>query len=195
MSKLFPNYSADLENGFLFNKNKKPVGKVKTKYGHTQCNINDCYGNRYNFLHQVIIAEGLQLPKHLWPVDEKGKRYIVDHIVPVSNGGTNAFGNLHLIPKSDNSKNELSRINYSKRLITEETKKKMAYSRKGIFINRKDLSKKIYQCTIDGKLIKVWESAREAERNGFNQGHICACCRGEEKTHKGFIWKYKIDKN
>ena len=31
----------------------------------------------------------------------------------------------------------------------------------------------------------------ECERNGYNQGHVADCCRGERKTHKGFIWKYK----
>lgn len=32
-------------------------------------------------------------------------------------------------------------------------------------------------------------SAREAGRNGFDQGHISRCLRGEAKTHKGFTWR------
>ena len=55
------------------------------------------------------------------------------------------------------------------------------------------LSKRVLQLSLDGELIKVWESTRECGRNGFNQGHVAACCRGEEKTHKGFRWKYEED--
>lgn len=42
----------------------------------------------------------------------------------------------------------------------------------------------------DGKLVMTFPSANECGRQGFSQGHISACCRGEEKTHKGFEWKY-----
>lgn len=51
-------------------------------------------------------------------------------------------------------------------------------------------SKKVYQYTLDGRLIKIWPSAAEAGRNGFNAGHITDCCNGKRKTHKGFIWQY-----
>lgn len=54
----------------------------------------------------------------------------------------------------------------------------------------KHSAKLICQYTLDGKLVKVWKSLSEAERNGFYIQCICACCRGKRKTHKGFIWKY-----
>ena len=38
-----------------------------------------------------------------------------------------------------------------------------------------------------------FESAREAGRNGFHQGAISACLRGEYKHHKNYIWS-KYDK-
>lgn len=52
-------------------------------------------------------------------------------------------------------------------------------------------SKPVLQYDLECNFIKEWKSTRECKRNGFNQGHIAACCRGERKTHKGFIWKYK----
>ena len=52
-------------------------------------------------------------------------------------------------------------------------------------------SKKVYQYTLDGKFVKEWKSTAECGRNGFKQSSVAACCRGERKTHKGFIWKYK----
>ena len=51
-------------------------------------------------------------------------------------------------------------------------------------------SKKVYQYTLDGQFVKEWPSTREAARNGFNQGNVAACCRGELKTYKGYIWSY-----
>ena len=42
----------------------------------------------------------------------------------------------------------------------------------------------------DGKLILTFQSTKEARRQGFHQGAVSACCRGERKTHKGFTWKY-----
>ena len=55
------------------------------------------------------------------------------------------------------------------------------------------LSKKVLQFTLDGDLIREWESTHECGRNGFNRSHVAACCRGNTrlKTYKGFIWKYK----
>lgn len=51
--------------------------------------------------------------------------------------------------------------------------------------------KQVYQYTLDGELVHIWESTLECASNGFNQGHVAACCRGEEKKHKGFRWSYK----
>ena len=56
---------------------------------------------------------------------------------------------------------------------------------------RKSLSKKVYQYTLDGEFVKEWESINECARNGFNQGNISSCCRGERKTHKGYKWSYE----
>ena len=58
-------------------------------------------------------------------------------------------------------------------------------------INRKDESKLVYQYSKDGVLISVFNSTKECQRNGYNQGHVASCCRGERKLHKGYIWSYK----
>ena len=70
--------------------------------------------------------------------------------------------------------------------MSEETKKKMSKTH----TNGK-LSKRVLQLTLDGEFVREWESANECGRNGFNQGAVSACCRGELKSHKGFIFKYK----
>lgn len=52
-------------------------------------------------------------------------------------------------------------------------------------------SKPVLQYTLDGQFVKEWSSTMECGRNGYSQGNVAACCRGELKTYKGFIWRYK----
>lgn len=59
--------------------------------------------------------------------------------------------------------------------------------------NNRDLStisKTVLQYTLDGEFIREWPSTQECGRNGFSQQSVSACCRGKQKSHKGFIWKY-----
>ena len=54
-------------------------------------------------------------------------------------------------------------------------------------------SKRVRQLSLDGELIKVWESTNECGRNGFCQVAVSDCCRGKLKTYKGFRWEYEED--
>jgi hypothetical protein len=55
----------------------------------------------------------------------------------------------------------------------------------------KALGKSVGQYTRDGKLIKVWQSTKEVERQlEFQSGNISSVARGKLKTAYGFIWKY-----
>ena len=52
-------------------------------------------------------------------------------------------------------------------------------------------SKPVVQYDLEGNFIREWKSTAECGRNGFCSQHVSACCRGERKTHKDFIWRYK----
>ena len=52
-------------------------------------------------------------------------------------------------------------------------------------------SKKVLQLSLSGEFIREWESTQECGRNGFNQGNVAACCRGELPYYKGFRWEYE----
>lgn len=59
-------------------------------------------------------------------------------------------------------------------------------------INRKDQSKIVLQYDLQDNFVKEYPSSKQAERElGFDQGHICNCCNGKQKTAYGFKWKYK----
>ena len=49
--------------------------------------------------------------------------------------------------------------------------------------------KKVYQYTLDGRLVKIWESTSECVKNGYN--HVSQCCNGLRTQNKGYRWSYK----
>ena len=52
-------------------------------------------------------------------------------------------------------------------------------------------SKPVGQYTLDGDLVKIWQSTNEVQRQtGFGCGNICNVANGKRKTAHGFIWKY-----
>ena len=54
-----------------------------------------------------------------------------------------------------------------------------------------DLSKKVYQYSLDWEFIKDWDSIMDIQRElWIRQNNISACCNGRIKTSSGFIWKY-----
>lgn len=73
-----------------------------------------------------------------------------------------------------------------KKIIEEEDKYKRKQQNK-----QKFLPKTIGQYNLDGKLIKVFSSTKEAQKyTGINSGHISECANGKRKRTKEYIWKY-----
>lgn len=49
----------------------------------------------------------------------------------------------------------------------------------------------IEQYDLNGEFIERYDTAIQAQRaTGAHNSHILRVCRGERKTHKGFIWKF-----
>jgi len=56
--------------------------------------------------------------------------------------------------------------------------------------------RKVYQYTLDYRLVKIWESTWDCGRNGFCQSCVASCCRHEYRAiktneYKGYLWSYK----
>lgn len=203
------------KDGTIFSKYwKREMKGYRTKKGYLYYNFKLKDGRNIGFLgHRVIwvyfngeIPEGLE----------------IDHIIPVSVGGTNELSNLRLVTHPENMNNPISREKQLSAMTSDEYKSKMSeivskryedaeYKekiRKSVIERNKNTQdvkkKKVGQYTLDGKLVKIWDSATDVERdtNGlFNQTGICYCCngghfdkkRGKWKNclkYKGFIWKY-----
>ena len=52
-------------------------------------------------------------------------------------------------------------------------------------------SKPVAQLTLKGRLVKIWKSAAQADKQGgFTRQHISSTCLGKYKTSGGFKWKF-----
>lgn len=54
----------------------------------------------------------------------------------------------------------------------------------------KALSRKVIGYSLTSTKVIILQSTRQAEKFGFTQSHISACCNGKRKSHKGYVWKY-----
>lgn len=178
--RLFLN-KIDIELGKVFDlKGEKEIMNCINNNGYCTGLMKDCYGNTYHAKHEVIIAEALQLPKHLWPRDEKGNYYVVNHIN--ENKLDNRIENLELKSYSYNNTYNERHIKIGRQLH-----------------NRTDRSKIVYQSK-NGLLTNIYPSASEAARqNNICVTNIIQCCNGgfllkgrwiNKNTIKGFNYSY-----
>ena len=55
------------------------------------------------------------------------------------------------------------------------------------------MSKRVQQLTLNGELVKVFDStANAAKVLNINQGSIASCARGVKPTCNGFKWRYEV---
>lgn len=103
----------------------------------------------------------------------------VDHIIPLSLGGTNNADNLRWVTSKDNHNNQLTKENYSKanKGCNHPQAKKVAQYE----YNKTTKTK--------GNLIKIWDYIKQAE-DELNINNITACCKGRQKTSGGYMWEY-----
>lgn len=60
--------------------------------------------------------------------------------------------------------------------------------------HRNPNSKKVLQYSLEGKFIREWDSATEAEIHlGYTRGNISNACKGVNKSAMGYMWRYKED--
>ena len=117
----------------------------------------------------------------------------VDHIIPVSEGGTNDVSNLRWCTHPENMNNERTKKKMSDShkgvKHSEEQKSKMSESHKGI--PHYSQRKQVYQYKLDGALVDIYQSTQEAsKKTGLSRSGISKCCLGQQYSSNGFIWRY-----
>ena len=118
----------------------------------------------------------------------KIKRYMVHRLV-IQNFGDNPENKPCVNHKDGNKQNnDINNLEY----VTVKENNLHALQTGLRIMKNNNLSKQVEQCDLDGNVINIYKSANDAKRiTGYSQGHISECCRGELKTYKNFIWRYK----
>lgn len=108
---------------------------------------------------------------------------VKDHIIPLSYGGDESWENIRLACWRCNKEKSDAIVNIEE---TEKGKRIVVSERCG----KKDGSIPIAQYSTSGKLIKVFDSIMQAEREtGICHSQISAARTGRQKTAHGYIWK------
>jgi hypothetical protein len=109
----------------------------------------------------------------------------VDHINTIRDD--NRADNLRWTTRKENANNPMTIEKYKE---CNKGERNPWYGR-----NARDMktTRPVVQLTLDGKLVKVWDSTRQTEKEGFRHSEVSAVCRGYRgaKTHKGFLWMYE----
>lgn len=157
------------KNGTIWSKwFKRVLGSVYHN-GYSRVNLTLKDGSKSDFLtHRVIAFVFCPIPDHLKGIPIE--KLEVDHIIPLSMGGTNDASNLRWCTSSENSRNEITLKN-----------------------NIDAQPKTPVLCTLKstGEIIGEFESTNEAARVlKINQGNIYNCASGRCKSTKGYIFQF-----
>lgn len=108
----------------------------------------------------------------------------VDHIIPISEGGTDELSNLRWVTSYENTHNVITSRKNS------EAKKGRILDEEHVDILRKTNTKDaVVGINIKDGHIIIYASCEEARRNGYC--HVSACCRGKRGSDKGYKWYYR----
>lgn len=165
MYKNFNNYDVLLDGRIWSKKRNKFLTPSKKRDGYLQVCLLDNNGKKHNqYVHKVVFFA----VNGIWSYP---KGYEINH--RDEDKTNNHIDNLELVTKKQN-------LNWGTR------NERSAKAR----MNDPKRSKRVAAFNENGELIMIFDSTKEAQRNGYDSGHVSKCCLGKVKTHKGFTWKY-----
>ena len=143
--------------------------------------------------HYIISSREYERIKNNWQSKVKGK--------PKPEG----FMSAEIKQKISDSNKGVTRNKGSK--FSEETCKKISEAKKGKSLSQNHVSnlrvalknrkkwikpsRKVEQYDLEGNLINIFNSSKEADiKMGGKGNNVADCCRGRQKSAYGFIWKY-----
>ena len=185
----------------IYNYIYKTINNINNKYylgKHSTKNIDDSYLGSGTLLKKAINKYGKEnfSTEILTYCDTEQDCYELEELVVtqielddpmcynIRIGGTGfAIGH----KPSKETRLKLSKSSVGKHM-SNDAKVKMSNAKIGL--NHPQCRKVVKLDKMSLKILKIYNYIRQTEVDGFNQGHISACCSGKRQTHKGFKWRY-----
>lgn len=162
----FPEYMINIKGVVKKKSNNYIVKPILMKNGYYCVSL----GTKKEYLHRLLAIEFIENPYN---------KKEIDHID--GNPQNNDINNLRWATHEENMNNKV-------------TRSKMTKTHTGMIGSRCHNSKVVFQYDLNKNFIRKWDSIASIHREtGFSSGCISKCCRGLQKSFKGFIWLYKDD--
>lgn len=169
----FPLYSVSNKGNVKNNSTGKLRKLVTNRYNYIELCLYDCDGNKRTIqIHRLVALGFLPNPNNLPMVNHKDE-----------NTTNNCVDNLEWCTQKYN-------INYGSRnsKVSKALTGRKRPCRSG---KNNNTSHAVIQLTLDGTFVQKFEFIKQAEEQGFNATCISDCCRGQQKSHKGYKWIYQ----
>jgi hypothetical protein len=154
--------------GLVINKHNKVLKGDVTRDGYRRVNLYDSNQSTRWSVHRLVAFSFIPNPEN---------KPHINHI-----DGDKLNNNVENLEWVTPAENEL----HSYRVLGKKPPK--TAFKKGC--KQEALIKAVYQCDMEGVVLKQWESLADAQRAGFSQGNITMCAQGKRNSHKGYMWKY-----
>lgn len=160
----FPNYVVSNSGEIFSLKRNKTLKPYKTSKGYLQVRLE---GGKAFHVHRLVAEAFIPNPDNLPQVNHINE------------------------DKTDNRVENLEWCNQSQNMQHGTGSERRSNTLKG----RKTPwnSKPVLQLTLEGEVVRKWDSTMEVERVlGYKNTNIGACCNGRMKRAYGFMWRYIV---
>ena len=144
------------------------VKSFLNKYGYVEYILDDEQGNRKHIQAHRIAAS-------LFLIQENPEQKYVNH--KDGNKENNHISNLEWCTASENEDHSYCTLGKST-------------WNKGLTGLRQNKPNPVKRYDLEGNFEKEYNSPKDTEEDGYNLKQVSAVCNGNQKTHKGKIWKF-----